>query len=145
MSDFTLQIVLNPSNHSLPLEKIGGRYLFGDLVGIYPLVVEPPSPNSRLGFIHVLNVPDGMTTEGLRAELIRPEMLTVNAGTNKEDIITQSRSVWAINIPSVIDVEQLKTDREVTVDWDVIAPLFTRKYDGVTGIQVYQAWAAQNG
>lgn len=135
MADYTIQIIVEPPAHSA--KNPSGLYELGDIVGIHPRITESASLTGRLGFIHVTGVPDIVSLEGLRAEMVRPQeaYITVDAPEMVK------KALWSGSIPAV-NLSELQTTKETALDWSVVQNIYSRKGSGITGAQVFAEFLA---
>jgi len=123
MKSYTAQVVINEPLHlsKTPTNKAG------DIIAIYDLVSEAPNPNGRLGFIHVINIPDRIRLENLGEELSR----AVSSNVEIEKRTTLKRA-WKVDLNQIT-----VTNNQATITWDEARLCFIRKHDGLTGGEFY--------
>lgn len=123
MKSYTAQVVINAPTHKskTPTNKAG------DIIAIYDLVSEAPNPNGRLGFIHVINIPDRIRLKNLGEELSRAV-----SSSEEVDKRTTAKRAWKV------DLNQMAvTNNQATITWEQARLYFIRKYDGLTGGEFY--------
>lgn len=123
MKSYTAQVVINEPLHlsKTPTNKVG------DIIAIYDLVSEAPNPNGRLGFIHVINIPDRIRLKNLGEELSRAV-----SSSEEVDKRTTAKRAWKV------DLNQMAvTNNQATITWEQARLYFIRKYDGLTGGEFY--------
>lgn len=129
MASYTVQVILTDSNYNSP----SPQYSLGDVVSVHERIADKASITSRLGFIHVNNVPGSINFKRLASELSRPELSSVTIG---DEII--SKRIWKLDIESLDGHGILIASNELTVEWSDVLNKFIRKYDGKTGGEYYK-------
>ena len=111
--DITLQMI--GTDAPVPASPDKGRA--GDIIAVYPLVNEAPSPNSRLVFVHVQGCPAAsiIDLEPLTRDIWDMESLDEKG----EPTIKLAKHPWFFD-PTDADpagIAQLTAERQITIDW----------------------------
>lgn len=123
MKSYTAQVVINAPTHKskTPTNKAG------DIIAIYDLITIAPDLKGRLGFIHVINIPDRIRLKNLGEELSRA--VSANAEIEKR---TTVKRAWKVDLNQIT-----VTNNQATITWEQARLYFIRKYDGLTGGEFY--------
>lgn len=121
--DITLQVMAKPPAHDLSYNagKAARRILKGDVVHVYKRsqCPEPPSPSSRMVFVHITDVPV-TAIDKARALMTGQTQTEPGEVVGEWNVVTLKRRRWNIadaDLPAAARVA-LRDNREVTVTWD---------------------------
>lgn len=123
MNSYTAQVVITPPTHTskTPLNQAG------DIVAIHDFITEAPNPTGRLGFVHVVGVPESVRLKNLGEELSR----AVSTSPELERRTTVKRA-WKVDLDQVV-----VKNNQVTITWEQARDVFIRKFDNLTGGEFY--------